>query len=308
MGAIVDYDIIILGAGPAGLTAGIYALRRGLKTLVLEKAAPGGRVMEAPLVENYPGFPEPITGAELAQRILTQFEKFGGKAKFPEEVISLELKEDVKKVVTRKASYTAKTVILAIGVQRRKLLIPGEAEFLGRGVSYCAVCDGPFFKGKIVAVVGSEDEAFQDALFLSDMASKVVLVPNSARIMASALLIDRFKENANAEIMEKTTAYAIEGDQLVRTLKVKNLIDGVVKSVQVDGVFIAVGYVPMTEIIKKAGVEVDERGCIKVDRKQKTNLEGVFAAGDCTCGGMQIITAAGEGAKAIISASLTIRK
>jgi len=308
MSVIVDYDIIILGAGPAGLTAGIYALRRGLKTLVLDKGAPGGRVMEAPLVENYPGFPEPITGAELAKRILTQFERFGGKVRFPEEVISLKLKGDVKNVVTRKTSYTAKVVILAMGVQRRKLLIPGEAEFLGRGVSYCAVCDGPFFKGKIVVVVGSEDEAFQDALFLSDMASKVVLVPNSAQIMASTSLINRFKEKANTEIIEKTTAYAIEGDQLVRTLKVKSLIDSVVKDLRVGGVLIAVGYVPMTEIIKKAGVEVDERGCIKVDRKQKTNLEGVFAAGDCTCGGMQIITAAGEGARAIISASLTIRK
>lgn len=304
---VPDYDVIIVGAGPAGLTAGIYALRRELKTLVLEEKFPGGRIIEAHLVENYPGFPDASSGYELAMKMIAQFEKFGGKINSGEEAVSLSLNGDVKTVATREGKYTAKAVIIAIGVQRKRLFITGEREFLGKGVSYCAACDGPLFKGKRVAVVGSGDEALEEALFLSDMASKVFLVPNDVKLAAAESLIKKFEEKDNAQILRDYRAEAIEGKQLVNSIRIKNLAGGEAEELGVDAVFIAAGVVPITEVIKKAGVEVDDRGWIKVDGEQRTNINGVFAAGDCTGRGMQVATAVGNGAMAALSASRLVR-
>ena len=296
-----DWDVIIIGAGPAGLTAGIYVMRRGLRLLALEARFPGGRVVEAPLVENYPGFPEGISGDDLAKKMITQFERFGGKITF-EEVTSLSLNDEIKTIITRRGKYTAKAVIIAVGAQRRLLLKLGEKKFIGRGVSYCALCDGPLFRGENVAVIGSEDEAFEDALFLTNIASKVFLVSKEMEPSATSLLIKKFEKKENTEILKGYDVVAIEGAQFVSSLKVKKLTDGEIRELQIKAAFIAVGVVPVTEIIKKAGVEADDRGFIKVDRRQKTNLDGVFAAGECTGGGMQISTTVGEGAMAAISA------
>jgi thioredoxin reductase (NADPH) len=297
--ATPEYDAIIVGAGPAGLTAGIYSRRRGLKTLILEGKLPGGRLVEAPWVENYPGFPEGISGHALAEKMLAQLEKAGGTIT-TEEVVSLSLTGEVKTVSTRRTSYTAKAVLLVMGVQRRRLRIPGEQEFLGKGVSYCATCDGPLFRGRQVAVVGSGDEALEDALFLSDVASKVCLVSNDVRLTAAESLIHRFEAKANTQLLRHHQVEAIEGQQLVEALRVNDVTQSEHSKLPCTGVFIAVGYVPLTEIVGTAGVEIDPRGWIRVDRDQRTNLDGVFAAGDCTGRGMQIATAVGEGAMAAL--------
>ncbi|MEM2922256.1 MAG: FAD-dependent oxidoreductase [Candidatus Bathyarchaeia archaeon] len=291
-------DVIVIGAGPAGFSAGIYALRRGLRVLILEAKYPGGRLAEAPLVENYAGFPEGIRGVELARRMMAQFKRFGGRVNINEEVIALDLKNQVKTVVTRKAKYVARAVIIAIGAQRRKLTIPGEDEYLGRGVSYCALCDGPLFTGQDVAVIGSGDEAFQDALFLAETASKVFLVVNSVATEANDALVSRLKNMENVSILRGYQAVRIGGDKFVRNLLLRRLTEGEEKLLPVQGIFVALGTVPITQLLKNAGVALDEYGWIKVDRKQRTNLKEVYAAGDCTGGGMQVATAVGEGAMA----------
>jgi len=301
-----DYDVIIVGAGPAGLTAGIYVLRRGLKTLVLEGKLPGGRIVEAHLVENYPGFPDGISGHALATKMVAQLEQRGGTIT-NEEVVSLSLKGEVKTVSTRRKDYTAKAVILAMGVQRRRLRIPGEKELLGKGVSYCATCDGPLFRGGRVVVVGSGDEALEEALFLSDVTSKVFLVSNDLKLNAAEFLIKRFEEKDNTQILSHHQVEAIEGQQLVESISVKDLTRTESAKLPCNGVFIAVGYVPLTEIVGKAGVEVDHRGWIRVNREQRTNIDGVFAAGDCTGRGMQVATAVGEGTMAALSVSRLVK-
>jgi len=291
-------DVVIVGAGPAGLSAGIYALRRGLRVLVLEAKYPGGRLVEAPSVENYAGFPEGIRGEELANRMIAQFKRFGGQINIGEEVVGLELETQTKTVITRKARHSTRAVIIATGVQRRRLLIPGETEYLGKGVSYCALCDGPIFKGQDVAVIGGGDEAFQDALFLAETSSKVYLVANSTLIEASEVLVRRLEKRENVSILRGYQAEKIEGEKFVTKLLLRQLGEGAKKSLQVRGVFVAVGTVPMSQLMEGAGVETDERGWIKVDRKQRTNLREVYAVGDCTGGGMQVATAVGEGAMA----------
>jgi len=299
------YDLVILGAGPAGLTAGIYSSRLGLRTLILESGIPGGRAGEAPFIENYPGFPEGIAGVELVERMVKQCSKFGAEIRTFEEAIDLDLKGPLKKVTTRKGSYLSMAVIIATGTQRRKIRIPGESEFLGRGVSYCPVCDGAFFKGLRVIVVGSGEEAAADALFLTDLAGEVVLVTHGAPLEAAEDLIRRIRSKGVKVIEARVTE--IGGKDSVEHVKII-YEDGREDVLPADGVFISLGGVPTSELVKKAGVEVDEKGCVKVDRWQRTNIEGVFAAGDCTCGGMQVVTAAGEGAMAAINASRHIKR
>ncbi len=290
-------DVVIVGAGPAGFSAGIYALRRGLQVLMLEAKFPGGRIIEAPSVENYPGFPEGIRGEELAGKMLAQYKQFGGRIVSGEEVVGLDLVSQTKVATTRKGRYTSRAVIVAIGVQRKKLSILGEKEYFGRGVSYCALCDGPIFKGQDVAVIGDEDEAVQDALFLAEIASKVYVVPNKPELSASKVTVRQLEERANVTVLRGYRTESIEGEKLVKGLLVKGP-EGTSKMLPVKGVFVAIGTVPSSQLIEKAGVEVDERGWIRVNRKQQTNLENVYAAGDCTGGGMQVSTAVGEGAMA----------
>ncbi len=294
----MDYDAIILGAGPAGLTAGIYAGRSKLKTLVLEGEMPGGRMMKAAEIENYPGFPNGISGYDLVQKMLEQAKRFGAELRYPEDVIALDLKSEAKTVTTRNGVYKSRALILSVGTHSRKLLVPGEVEFLGRGVSYCAVCDGFFFRGRSVAVVGSGEEAAEDAALLSGTAAKVTIVTQSGELSPEAL--EKLK-GKDVEILH-TRVEAVEGEEVVKSLK---LAGG--ERLSVDGVFIALGSVPMTKLVEKAGVKTDERGCIIVDRKQRTNIEGVFAAGDCTCGGMQVATAVGEGAAAAMAAAIYVK-
>ncbi len=290
------YDLIIIGGGPAGLTAAIYTARMGKKTLLLEGKMYGGRAATAPNVWNYPGFPDGITGTELIDLMVKQAEKFDADLKYATEVLDLQFKGNIKKVVTREETYHGRAVVVT-GTQSKKLRIPGETEFVGLGVSYCPVCDGPLYRGLQVAVIGSGSEAFEDAFYLSSIAKQVTLITHTPDIEAEQKLVDEAKEKPNLDLV-KGQLLTITGDQVVTATTYRRFDDDSEHELSVDGVFVSIGGVPLTTLVKKAGVNMDTRGCIKVTRQQATNLEGIYAAGDCTCGGMQIITAAGEGAMA----------
>ncbi len=295
-------DILIVGAGPAGLTAAIYSSWLGLKTVVLDSGIAGGKAWLAPKIENFPGFEEGVKGSELIEKMQKQAVRFGAEIVTSEEVVGMNLLGEEKQVSTRKQSYTSKAVIVATGTQRRKLQVSGEADFLGRGVSYCAVCDGPFFRKRRVAVIGSSEEAAIEALNLSEIVEHVLLVPHEGDLKVEGTLLERLKGKSNIETLNgKVTA--ILGTQVVSAIKVQDSKTKTEAEREVKGVFIALGSVPLTAIVKNAGITLDRNGCLLVDRQQKTNIEGVYAAGDCTCGGMQVVTAAGEGAMAAMRAS-----
>jgi thioredoxin reductase (NADPH) len=300
-------DVVIIGAGPAGLTAAIYCGWLGLKTILLELGIAGGRAYLASKLENYPGFPESIKGSELAEKMKTQVERFKVQFNPDEEVVGIEITDSKKLVISRKQTYEATALIIATGTQHRKLRVIGETEFLGGGVSYCATCDGPFFRNKAVAVVGNSEEAAIDGLTLADLAGKVTIVSQHEGFEMEGTILDRLKGKANVEfIMGKVTE--IVGEQVVRAVKIQDFATKQEIQREVRGVFVALGGVPLTAIVRKAGITTDRGGCLTVDRNQQTNVAGVFAAGDCTCGGMQVVTAAGEGAMAAMRASAYIRR
>lgn len=300
-------DVVIIGAGPAGLSAAIYTAWLGLKTTVLESGIAGGRAYLAPKIENYPGFPEGIKGSELIEKMTAQAQRFKAQLQSDEEVVGIEIQDSHKRVISRKQTYEASAIIIATGTQRRKLRVGGETEFLGRGVSYCATCDGPFFRKKAVAVVGNSEEAAIDALALCDLTSKVTIVSQEEGLEMEGALLDRLRTKGNVEfVMGKVTQ--IVGDQVVSAIKIQDFQTKQELEREVKGVFVALGGVPLTAIVQKAGIATDKTGCLTVDRHQQTNVAGVFAAGDCTCGGMQVVTAAGEGAIAGMRASAYIRR
>jgi thioredoxin reductase (NADPH) len=300
-------DLLIIGAGPAGLAAAIYGSWLGLKTVVLESGIIGGRAWMAPHLENLPGFESGIKGSDLVEKMRMQALRFHADIHDNEEVIGLELKGEVKRVVSRNQTYETSALIIATGTQRRKLLVPGETDFLGRGVSYCVTCDGPLFKHAAVAVIGNGEEAAIDALFMADLATNVLLITNEREVDVSGTLIGRLQKKTNVETL-KAQIQGIVGEQIVKAIKILDYSTGQEVERPVRGVFVSLGGVPLTAIVKSAGVETERTGCIAVDRQQKTNVDGVFAAGDCTCGGMQVVTATGEGAMAAMQASAYVRK
>jgi thioredoxin reductase (NADPH) len=301
-----DCDVLIIGGGPAGLTAGIYSSWLGLKTIILESAVVGGRAGMAPQIENFPGFENGIKGKELAEKMEHQASRLGSEIKTNEEALGMNLDREMKLVNSRKKSYQTTVIIVATGTQRRRLRVSGEIEFLGRGVSYCAVCDGLFFKNAGVAVVGNDEETALDALYLSDIAGNVAIITHGKSLGVEGTILKRLKTKPNIEIVEGKVM-AIRGDKVVKAVSILEHNTQRKLEKEVDGVFITLGGVPMTETVQRAGINTDSKGCLIVDRHQKTNVEGVFAAGDCTCGGMQIVTAAGEGAVAAMRASAYIR-
>jgi thioredoxin reductase (NADPH) len=303
-----SWDFIIIGAGAAGLTAGLYGARSGLKTLILEEKLAGGTTAEAPLVENYLGF-ESISGMDLSQKMVEHAKNAGVRINEFEEATGMELRGENKIVKTHKAIYEAKAVLIASGSYYRELNVPGEKEFRGRGVSYCGICDGPLFKGKRVFVVGGGNSALITALYLAGLASEVKVVHRRDAFRAEEALVKDWKGRQNGETLWNSEVKEIRGDKVVRNVVLLNSGTGEKKEIAVDGVFIQVGESPNSQAAKEAGVAVDEYGNIVVNALQHTNIEGVYAAGDVSTHPVkQIGTAVGMGITAALEAYAFIKR
>lgn len=295
------YDIIIIGSGPAGLSAAIYAQRACLDTIVIEKnGISGGQVLNTWEVDNYPGFPG-VTGFELSRQFREHANKLGARV-VQDEVVQVELSGNVKKVVCEEETYEARCVILASGAHHRTLEVPGEEELRGAGVSYCATCDGAFFRGRTVAVVGGGDAALEDAIFLARMCEKVYIVHRRDKLRGAKRLQERLQALENIEFVWNSETVAIEGNAQVEALRLRQTKTGEERRLDVDGVFIAVGIASESELY--AGqLELDEQGYIRADESGQTSVPGVFAAGDVRTKALrQILTAASDGANCVASA------
>jgi thioredoxin reductase (NADPH) len=295
------YDVIIVGGGPAGLSAGLYASRARLSTLLIEKGIFGGQIVNTERVENYPGFPDGISGFELGQLMYQQAEKYGLET-VAAEVTSLEISERGKVLKTTDGEYIARAVIIAGGAEYNRLGVPGEEGFIGKGVSYCATCDGAFFKEQVVAVIGGGNSAVEEALHLAKFASKVILIHRRDQLRASKLHQERAFANPRLEFVWDTVVEEILGPGKVRGLKVRNVKTGEITTLDVSGVFIYVGLHPETDYLKGL-LTLDEEGRIPTTQGMETEIPGIFAAGDIRKNSpRQVIIAAGEGATAAISA------
>ncbi len=295
------YQLIIIGGGPAGLSAGLYASRSKLDTLLIEKAGLGGQILNAEMVENYPGFPQGISGSELGALIAQQATKYGLPTAFA-EVQGIEIRGAEKIVGTSEGKYRAKAVIIAGGSEYSKLGVPGEEEFTGRGVSYCAMCDGAFFRDQVVAVVGGGNAALNDAFFLTRFATKVIVIHRRDQLRATKILQDRAFANPRINFLWDTVVESITGDKLVRGIRLRNVKTGKGSSLEVSGIFVAVGLRPNTGYLKGL-LTLDEGGFIPVNNQMETEVPGVFAAGDIRAGSIrQVVSAAGDGATAAIAA------
>lgn len=301
-------DIIILGGGPAGLTAGIYASRELLKTLLIEKQATGGLPATTDLIENYPGFPDGINGMELMRLMRTQAQKFGTEIQEYEEVKSIIPQEGKIIVKTNKEQYEALSVIIATGSVPKPLNVPGEREFTGRGVSYCATCDGPLYRNKKVAIVGGGDGAAEEALFLSKFAQEVILVHRRSELRATKILQKRLHGKEKIKFLLNHILISINGNDTVNSITVKDRESGEEKEVKVSGVFVYVGLLPNSNFVKGV-VELDEKGYIVTNAKMETSVPGIFAVGDIRSNQVrQISTACGNAVTAVINAEHYIRE
>jgi thioredoxin reductase (NADPH) len=301
------YDVIIVGAGPAGLTAGIYAGRAGMSALVLERVFPGGQIARAHIVENYPGFPEGIEGVELGIRFKEHAERHGAVIDSA-EVTGFSLDGSIKKVISADKTYEAKTIILAMGAAYKTLGLYSEKRFLGTGVSYCATCDGPFFRGKDVAVIGGGDTAIEDALYLANFVNHVYVVHRRDELRAQMALQKAAKQNERIEFVWDSEVDAITGDAVVEGVRLRNKKTQEMRLIACSGVFVAIGTVPYTDEVKDQ-VKTDASGYIVTDDGMLTSLPGVFAAGDIVAKPLrQVVTAAADGATAIYSAQAFLRE
>ncbi len=298
--AETDYDLVIIGAGPAGLTAGIYAARARMNVLLLEKAVPGGQILVTDWIENYPGFPEGISGFDLAEKMKIHAQELGLKIETA-EVHSLNLSETKKEIVLRDKSITAKSLIIASGASPRNLGI-GEDKFMGKGISFCATCDAPFFKEKTVVAIGGGDTAVQEAIYLTKFAKKVYLIHRRDELRATKILQERAFKNDKLEIVWDSVATGVEGFFGVESVKIKNVKTNEEKTLKADGCFIWVGILPNTEFLNES-LKTDEAGFIQADKNMQTSVPGVFAVGDVRDTPLrQVSTAVGDGAMAAVSA------
>lgn len=288
-------DIIIIGGGIAGLTAGMYTKRAGLDTILFEKMYPGGQAATTDMIDNYPGFDEAVSGPEFAMKMESHARKFGLEIVY-EEITGLELNGKVKKVITENKVYESKAIILAMGANARKLGIDREDEFRGRGVSYCATCDGAFYKNKDVAVVGGGDTAAEDALFLSQYVNKVYLIHRRDTLRATKILADKVLANEKIEKVWDSTVDDILGEDQVNGTRLTNLKTGEKREIKVDGLFVAIGITPHSKLVKGV-VNMNEAGYVLANEKMETNIPGVFVAGDLREKPLlQLVTAAADGA------------
>ncbi len=293
------YDVIIIGGGPAGLTAAIYTSRAKLKTLIIEKMIPGGQVTTTHLVENYPGFVEPINGFMLMNNFQKQAQNFGTEIINSKEVISIKKEDSLFKIETSdNKEFLSKSLLIATGAKFKSLGIPGEDKFKGRGVSYCATCDGAFFKDKEVAVIGGGNSALEEALFLTKFVKKVYIIHRRNQFRADKIFQDRVKENDKIETILNHIPVEIKGENQVESLVIEEKNTKKRKEIRIDGVFFFIGLSPNTEFLKDF-VNTDENGYIIVNENYETNIKGCFAAGDVIKKKVrQIATAVGDGAAA----------
>jgi thioredoxin reductase (NADPH) len=297
----VDYELVILGGGPAGLTAGLYAARGGLNVILIEKIVPGGQVIITDWIENYPGFPEGLSGPDLVQKMTEQVKRFDLNIE-NNEVVSVDFSEPVKKITLNDKTITSHTIIIATGASPKKLGVPGEDIFYGKGISSCATCDGPFFKEGVVAAVGGGDTAVQESLFLTKFAKKVYLIHRRNKLRAAAILQKRALANEKIEMMWDSVLTDISGLTNVENITVQNVKTGDKTQLSVDGCFIWVGTIPNTQFLADS-VKLDEYGFIIADLNMETSVPGVFTAGDVRNTPLrQVVTAVGDGAIAAVSA------
>ncbi len=300
------YDVVIIGGGPAGLTAGLYAARAKLNTLIIEKGADGGQIVTTDEVENYPGAPAYVTGPSLVARMVEQAEGFGAK-KISDEITEVDFQDKIKILKGEKAEYKTKTVIIATGAVPRLIGVPGEKELTGRGVSYCATCDGPFFQDLEVYVMGGGDTAVEEAIYLTKFAKKVTIIHRRDELRAAKSIQEKAFKNSKIGFMWDTVIAEIKGEGMLESFIVKNLKTGEEKEIFPDeedgafGIFIFVGYLPATELFDD--IIQMERNYIITDENMKTNILGVFAAGDNRVKTLrQVVTATSDGAIAAVQA------
>lgn len=291
------YDMIIIGGGPAGYTAALYASRAGLDVILLERMSAGGQMTQTGNIENYPGFEEGIDGFALGEKMRQGAERFGTVTEY-EEVLDVDLSGRIKKVKTVSKVYLAKTVVISTGANPRKLGIEDEEILTGKGVHYCAHCDGRFYKDKTVAVIGGGNSAAEDALYLSRFVGKVYLIHRRDSLKATKIYKDLLLKAENIEFIWNSTVEQLISDNMFKGVKVKSVTDGTIKELDCDGIFISIGRTPATDFLKES-VDIDEDGYVVADESTKTNVDGVYAVGDVRTKILrQVVTAVSDGAVA----------
>ena len=297
-----DYDVIIIGGGATGLSAALYSVRAMLRTMVLEQLACGGQILLTDIIENYPGFPDGITGPELALLYEKQAAKFGTEVKY-ETVEELRVDQDPKVVVTSEGQHTAKAIIIASGGEHNKLGIPGEDAYSGKGVSYCATCDGNFFRNQPVAVVGGGDSAMQESLYLTQMTSKVTVVHRRDQLRASRILQERAFSNPKVDFVWDTIVEEVQGNGLMESLLLKDVKTGERSTLEVPGIFVFIGFHPNTQFLRNGSIQLDGGGHVITNMRMESNVPGVYAAGDVRAhSDRQLGTAVGDGITAALAA------
>lgn len=292
------YDMIIIGGGPAGYTAALYAARAGMDAIVLEKLSAGGQMAQSHKIDNYPGFEEGIDGFSLAMKMQQGAERFGAKSEYA-EVYRVDLQENPKRIETSEGLFLGRTVVYAAGAGPRPLGLAGEENLIGRGIAYCAACDGMFYRGKTVVVVGGGNSAVADAILLSRIAKKVILVHRRDQLRADKIYHDQLAQLENVEFRWNAVAEEILQDGKVTGLRLRNVNNGEMEDIACDGIFVSVGRLPATDLVK-GQLELDRSGYIVADESTRTNLDGVYAVGDVRTKALrQVVTAVADGAVAV---------
>jgi len=295
------YEVIIVGGGPGGLAAGLYTSRARLSTLLIESALFGGQMTTTEMIENYPGFPQGVTGEELSRLMEEQAKRFGMET-VTEEVVKVSLEEEMKVIQTYESTYYCEALVICTGTEYRKLGVPGEKEFAGKGVSYCATCDGAFFRDSQIVVVGGGDSALTEALFLTKFAKELTIIHRRDALRGTKIYQERVFANPKIKFLWNSVVQEIKGDSVVRSIVVKNVKSGETKEYATDGAFLFVGLVPRTQFLKGV-VQMDGGGYILTNEDCETSVKGIFAAGDCRKKLLrQVATAVGDGATAAFAA------
>ncbi|MEK7595642.1 MAG: FAD-dependent oxidoreductase [Patescibacteria group bacterium] len=294
-------DLIVVGGGPSGLTAAIYTTREGVETEIFEKKALGGQAAVTDRIENYPGFPEGVSGLDLSQKMAKQAEEFGAKIRTGIEVTKIIDSGKYKTVETTEGPFHAQTVLLSLGTEYKKLKVPGEDELIGRGIHFCATCDGPFYRNKEVIVVGGGNSAMQEGLFLTRFVNKVTLIVWGDKLTGSDFMVEKVTTDPKFDIHYNLATTKLEKVDNKMVFHATNRVTNREEIYKTDGIFVFIGLRPNTEFLKASGVELDDRGFIKTDKLLMTTIKGVFASGDCRSGStLQIASAVGEGAVAAL--------